>query len=158
MNRLSNSIQIEQFGDHSALKLKNIELPEPTGDQILVQQEAIGVNFIDTYHRSGLYPMELPSGLGKEAAGVVAAVGEKVTNVAVGDRVCYVAAPLGAYSEYHIVPENVVIKLPDSISSKTAAAMMLKGMTAAYLLLKTYPVTSTDTVLIHAAAGAWAPY
>ncbi len=153
MNRLSNSIQIEQFGDHSALKLKNIELPEPTGDQVLVQHEAIGVNFIDTYYRSGLYHMELPSGLGNEAAGVVAAVGEKVTNVAVGDRVCYVTAPLGAYSDSHIVPENVVIKLPDSISSKTAAAMMLKGMTAAYLLLKTYPITSTDTVLIHAAAG-----
>jgi NADPH2:quinone reductase len=119
----------------------------------VVKQEAVGVNFIDTYHRSGLYPMELPSGLGKEAAGVVTAVGDKVSNIAVGDRVCYVAAPLGAYSDTHIVPEPAVIKLPDAISYKTAAAMMLKGMTAAYLLLKTYPVTAADTILVHAAAG-----
>ena len=150
---MTKSIQIEQFGDHSVLQLKEIELPKPSGNQLLVKQEAIGVNFIDTYHRSGLYPMELPSGLGKEAAGVVAAVGEEVTNIAVGDRVCYVAAPLGSYSEAHLVPEDVVIKLPDAISCKTAAAMMLKGMTAAYLLLKTYPVTSSDTILVHAAAG-----
>ena len=153
MNRLSKSIQIEQFGDHSVLQLKEIELPKPSGNQVVVKQEAVGVNFIDTYHRSGLYPMELPSGLGKEAAGVVTAVGDKVTNIAVGDRVCYVAAPLGAYSDTHIVPEPAVIKLPDAISCKTAAAMMLKGMTAAYLLLKTYTVTAADTILVHAAAG-----
>jgi NADPH2:quinone reductase len=150
---LTISIQIEQFGDHSVLQLKEIELPKPSGNQVVVKQEAIGVNFIDTYHRSGLYPMQLPSGLGKEAAGVITAVGEEVSNIAVGDRVCYVAAPLGAYSQAHIVPEDVVIKLPDAISSKTAAAMMLKGMTAAYLLLKTYPVTAADTILVHAAAG-----
>ena len=150
---MSKSIQIEQFGDHSVLQLKEIELPKPSGNQVVVKQEAVGVNFIDTYHRSGLYPMELPSGLGKEAAGVVTAVGDKVTNIAVGDRVCYVAAPLGAYSDTHIVPEPAVIKLPDAISCKTAAAMMLKGMTAAYLLLKTYTVTAADTILVHAAAG-----
>ena len=150
---MSKSIQIEQFGDHSVLQLKEIELPKPSGNQVVVKQEAVGVNFIDTYHRSGLYPMELPSGLGKEAAGVVTAVGDKVSNIAVGDRVCYVAAPLGAYSDTHIVPEPAVIKLPDAISCKTAAAMMLKGMTAAYLLLKTYTVTAADTILVHAAAG-----
>lgn len=153
MNRLTKSIQIEQFGNHSVLQLKEIELPKPSGNQVVVKQEAVGVNFIDTYHRSGLYPMQLPSGLGKEAAGIVTAVGGEVTNIAMGDRVCYVAAPLGAYSQAHIVPEAAVIKLPDAISSKTAAAMMLKGMTAAYLLLKTYPVTAADTILVHAAAG-----
>jgi NADPH2:quinone reductase len=150
---LSKSIQIDKHGDHSVLQLQDIELPEPTGHEVLIKQEAIGVNFIDTYHRSGLYPMELPSGLGKEAAGVVMAVGDKVSQASVGDRVCYVAAPLGTYAEAHIVPEDCLIKLPDSISFKTAAAMMLKGMTAAYLLLKTYPVKPSDTILMHAAAG-----
>lgn len=153
VRKLTKSIQIEKYGDHSVLQLKDIHLPQPSGTQVLVKNEAIGVNFIDTYHRSGLYPMELPSGLGKEAAGVIAAIGEGVTQVAVGDRVCYVAAPLGAYAEAHIVPEDVLIKVPDSISSKTAAAMMLKGMTAAYLLLKTYPVSASDTIMMHAAAG-----
>lgn len=150
---MTKSIQIEKYGDHSVLQLKDIELSKPTGNQVLVRHEAIGVNFIDTYHRSGLYPLELPSGLGKEAAGVVAAVGDKVTMVTVGDRVCYVAAPIGAYADAHIVPEDCLIILPDAISSKTAAGMMLKGMTAAYLLLKTYPVTPPDTILVHAAAG-----
>ncbi len=153
MNRLTQSIQIDKYGDHSVLQLKDIQLPKPSGNQVIVQHEAIGVNFIDTYHRSGLYPLELPSGLGKEAAGVVTAVGDKVDRVSIGDRVCYVAAPIGAYAEAHIVPENCLIKLPDAIATKTAAGMMLKGMTAAYLLLKTYPVSATDTILVHAAAG-----
>ncbi len=153
MRRLTKSIQIEKYGDHSVLQLKDIQLPEPSGTQVLVCHEAIGVNFIDTYHRSGLYPLELPSGLGKEAAGVVAAVGEEVTQVSVGDRVCYVSAPIGTYAEAHIIPEDLLIKIPDAITSKTTAAMMLKGMTAAYLLLKTYPVSSSDTILMHAAAG-----
>jgi NADPH:quinone reductase len=150
---LTKSIRINKYGDHSVLQLNDIQLPTPSGNQVLVQQEAIGVNFIDTYHRSGLYPLELPSGLGNEAAGVVAAVGDDVTQVSVGDRVCYVAAPIGAYAEAHIVPEECLIKLPDAISAKTAAGMMLKGMTAAYLLLKTYPVTAESIILVHAAAG-----
>lgn len=150
---MTKSIQIDEYGDHSLLQLKDIELPLPSGTQVLVRHEAIGVNFIDTYHRSGLYPLELPSGLGKEAAGVVTAVGEGVTQVKVGDRVCYVSAPIGTYAEAQVVPEDCLIKLPDSIPSKTAAGMMLKGMTAAYLLLKTYPVSASDTILMHAAAG-----
>ncbi len=153
VNRMTRSIQIEKYGDHSVLQLKDIELPRPSGTQVLVQHEAIGVNFIDTYHRSGLYPLELPSGLGKEAAGVVTAVGEDVSRVGVGDRVCYVAAPIGAYADAHILPESCLIKLPDTIPATTAAGMMLKGMTAAYLLLRTYPVTTKDTILMHAAAG-----
>lgn len=147
------AIRIDSYGDHSVLNLREFELPPPSSNQVLVQHDAIGVNFIDTYHRSGLYPLELPSGLGKEAAGTVAAVGDAVTRVAVGDRVGYVAAPLGAYAEAHLVPEDILIKLPDAIPTRVAAGMMLKGLTAAYLLLKTYPVTPADTILVHAAAG-----
>ncbi|MCP4126323.1 MAG: quinone oxidoreductase [Gammaproteobacteria bacterium] len=147
------AIRINGYGDHSVLNLDKIELPPPSDHEVLVQHEAIGVNFIDIYHRSGLYPLELPSGLGKEATGTVAAVGNAVTRVAVGDRVGYVAAPLGAYAEAHLVPEDILIKLPAAIPAKDAAGMLLKGLTAAYLLLKTYPVTSTDTILVHAAAG-----
>ncbi len=147
------AIRINGYGDHSALNLDKIELPPPSDHQVLVQHEAIGVNFIDIYHRSGLYPLELPSGLGKEATGTVAAVGSAVTRVDVGDRVGYVAAPLGAYAEAHLVPEDILIKLPTAIPAKDAAGMLLKGLTAAYLLLKTYPVTSADTILVHAAAG-----
>jgi NADPH:quinone reductase len=150
---MTKAIQIDAYGDHSVLRLREINLPALAPNEVLVQHEAIGVNFIDIYHRSGLYPLELPSGIGKEAAGTVAAIGDGVTRVAVGDRVSYVSAPLGAYSQAHIVPENVLIKLPEAITSEIAAGMMLKGLTAAYLILKTYPVTSADTVLIHAAAG-----
>lgn len=153
MNTLTKAIQIDGYGDHSVLKLRDIELSKPASNEVLVQHDAIGVNFIDIYHRSGLYPLELPSGLGKEAAGTVTAVGDAVTRVAVGDRVSYVSAPLGAYSQAHIVPEKVLIKLPDAISAKVAAGMMLKGLTAAYLILKTYPATPADTILVHAAAG-----
>ena len=150
---MTKAIQIDGYGNHTVLRLRDVELPALSANQVLVQHEAIGVNFIDIYHRSGLYPLELPSGIGKEAAGTVAAIGDDVTRVAVGDRVSYVSAPLGAYSQAHIVPENVLIKLPETITSEIAAGMMLKGLTAAYLILKTYPVTSADTVLIHAAAG-----
>ena len=150
---MTKAIQIDGYGDHSVLKLRDIELSKPASNEVLVQHDAIGVNFIDIYHRSGLYPLELPSGLGKEAAGTVTAVGDAVTRVAVGDRVSYVSAPLGAYSQAHIVPEKVLIKLPDAISAKVAAGMMLKGLTAAYLILKTYPATPADTILVHAAAG-----
>lgn len=153
VNTVNKAIQINKYGDHSVLQLKDIELSEPASNEVLVRHEAIGVNFIDIYHRSGLYPLELPSRIGKEAAGTVVAVGNAVTRVAAGDRVSYVSAPLGAYAEAHIVPENVLIKLPDEISFDVAAGMMLKGLTAAYLILKTYPVTSSDTILVHAAAG-----
>jgi NADPH:quinone reductase len=150
---MTKTIRINGYGDHSVLELEELALPPPAGNQVLVQHDAIGVNFIDVYHRSGLYPLELPSGLGKEAAGTVTAVGDAVTRVAVGDRVSYVSAPLGAYAEAHLVPEPALIRLPDAIPSRLAAGMMLKGLTAAYLLLKTYPVTSDDTILVHAAAG-----
>lgn len=118
-----------------------------------MQQYAIGVNFIDTYHRSGLYPVTLPSGLGKEAAGIITSIGKGVKQFSVGDRVTYVNAPLGAYAEQHIVDESALIKLPDDISFDMASAMMLKGLTTDYLLRKTYHVQAGDTLPVHAAAG-----
>lgn len=147
------SIQFKQLGGSEVLSLERIQLPSLESYQVLVRHEAIGVNFIDTYHRSGLYPVELPSGLGAEAAGVVEAVGSAVTRVNVGDRVVYASGGLGAYSEAHIVPEKSLILIPEGIESKVAAAMTLKGLTAAYLLLKTFPLKPNHSVLIHAAAG-----
>jgi NADPH2:quinone reductase len=114
---------------------------------------AVGLNFIDTYHRTGLYPLPLPSGIGLEGAGVVEAVGEGVTEVKVGDRVAYAGGPIGAYAEVRNIPAHRLLKLPASISFDAAAAMMLQGLTAAYLLRKTYRVQPGDAVLIHAAAG-----
>jgi NADPH2:quinone reductase len=148
-----NAIRFTQIGAADVLSYEKIQLAPLENTQVLVRQQAIGVNFIDTYHRSGLYPLTLPSGLGSEAAGVVEAIGEGVTRVKVGDRVVYASAPIGAYAEAHTVPETSLIILPEGIPSKTAAAMMLKGLTAAYLLLKTYPVKAGDTILVHAAAG-----
>lgn len=131
------------------------EVLEPLGaDDVLVRHEAIGVNFIDTYYRSGLYPCELPSGLGTEAAGIVESVGSSVSRVKPGDRVVYASTPkLGAYSDLNIVPQKSLILIPDGIDSKVAAAMTLKGLTAAYLLLKTFPLQAEHTLLVHAAAG-----
>lgn len=147
------SIQFSAHGDHSVLRMESLPIPELSEYDVLIQHKAVGVNFIDTYHRSGLYSVNFPSGLGKEAAGIVQAVGKNVSDVKVGDRVAYVTAPLGAYAEAHCVKEKDVILIPDDISFETAAAMMLKGLTAAYLLLKTYNVKSGDTILVHAAAG-----
>ena len=109
-------------------------------DRIRVRNHAIGINFIDVYFRTGLYPLQLPSGLGQEAAGVVEAVGKGVTHVAVGDRVAYAARPNGSYSEVRVMPADILLRLPDAIDFETAAAMMLQGMTVQYLLKRTYPV------------------
>jgi len=147
------SIQFSVHDDHSVLGVESLPVPELSDHDVLVQHKAVGVNFIDTYHRSGLYPVNFPSGLGKEAAGIVQAVGKKVSSVKIGDRVAYVSAPLGAYAEAHCVKEKDIILIPDDISFEVAAAMMLKGLTAAYLLLKTHNVKSGDTILVHAAAG-----
>jgi NADPH2:quinone reductase len=126
---------------------------EPGEGQARVRHTAIGVNFIDTYQRSGLYPIPLPGGPGSEGAGVVEAIGPAVTTVQVGDRVAYAGGPPGAYAEVRLVPADRLLKLPEGISDKTAAAMMLKGMTAQYLIRRTYKVQPGDTVLFHAAAG-----
>jgi len=125
----------------------------PGPGEVLLRHTAIGLNFIDTYQRSGLYPLELPSGLGMEAAGVVLAVGPQVSDFAAGDRVAYTSMPPGAYAEQRVYAANKLVRLPDSIDDQTAAASMLKGLTAWYLLHRSYPVQPGDTVLVYAAAG-----
>jgi NADPH2:quinone reductase len=146
------AIRFDQTGGPEVLKLVDIELPPPGPGMVRVKHTAIGVNFIDTYHRSGLYKMPLPSGLGSEAAGVVEAVGEGVTTLGVGDRVAY-AGTIGAYAQANNVPADKLVKLPASVSDEDAAAAMLKGMTAQYLLKRTYPAKAGQTILWHAAAG-----
>jgi NADPH2:quinone reductase len=146
------AIRFEATGGPEVLKLQDIELPAPAPGQVRVRHTAIGVNFIDTYHRSGLYKLALPSGLGSEAAGVVDALGDGVTSLRMGERVAY-AGTLGAYAEANNVSADRLVRLPDGISEETAAAAMLKGMTAQYLLKRTYPVKMGETILFHAAAG-----
>ena len=147
------AIRFHQTGGPEVLRWEEVDVGDPAPGEARVRHEAVGLNFIDTYHRSGLYPLPLPSGLGMEAAGVVEAVGEGVTEVQPGDRVAYVGGPLGAYSQVRCIPAQHLVKLPEGITFKMAAAMMLQGLTAAYLVRKTYRVQPIDTVLIHAAAG-----
>jgi NADPH2:quinone reductase len=150
---MPHAIRFHQTGGPEVLRWEEVAVGDPAPGEARVRHEAIGLNFIDTYHRGGLYPLPLPSGLGREGAGVVEAVGEGVTDIKPGDRVAYGTGPLGAYSEVRCMPADRLHKLPDGIDFKTGAAMMLQGMTTAYLLLHTYPVQSGDKVLIHAAAG-----
>jgi NADPH2:quinone reductase len=150
---MSKAIQIEQFGGPEVLQWQEVDVPKPGPGEALIQHTAVGVNFIDTYHRSGLYPLELPSGLGTEAAGEVLAVGEGVADIVRGDRVAYVGMPIGSYSEQRVFPADRLVKLPASIDDRTAAAAMLKGLTAWYLLMRSYRVQEGDTVLLYAAAG-----
>jgi len=136
------------------MALEDIELPPPGAKEARIRHTIIGVNFIDTYQRSGLYPLaRLPSGLGNEAAGHIEAVGESVRDFKPGDRVAYCSGAIGAYAEANNVPADRVVKLPDSVSDETAAAALLKGMTAQYLLKRTYPVKPGEAILVHAAAG-----
>ena len=147
------AIQLDRNGGPEVLQVVDKPLPQPTEFQVLIRHKAIGLNFIDTYHRGGLYPMTLPSGLGGEAAGVVEAVGAKVSRFKVGDRVAYALAPHGAYAEAHCVAEGRVVRLPDTVSFEVAAAALLKGMTAEFLLHRAYPLKAGDAILAHAAAG-----
>jgi NADPH2:quinone reductase len=147
------AIRIAQNGGLDVIALADIATPEPGPNEVRVRHHAIGVNFIDTYHRSGLYKIALPSGLGLEAAGVVDAVGASVTRFKRGDRIAYCSGPIGAYAEAHVVNEARAVKLPDEISFDIAAASLLKGMTARYLLRKTFRVERGHVVVIHAAAG-----
>lgn len=147
------AIRFEQPGGPEVLKLVDVDLPAPGPGEVRVRHTAIGLNYIDTYHRSGLYPLPLPSGIGLEAAGVVAELGEGVTSLAVGDRIAYGAGPLGAYSQACNAPANRLTKVPDNIDDATAAAMMLKGMTVRYLFKATYELKPGQTILFHAAAG-----
>ncbi len=146
-------IQIAAVGGPEVMTTVEGELAQPGPGEALIRHTAIGLNYIDTYHRTGLYPVDLPSGLGIEAAGVVEAVGSDVTEIGPGDRVAYAGGPVGAYSQARVMPAAPLVPLPDNIEDVQAAAMMLKGLTAQYLLRQTFVVKAGDTVLIHAAAG-----
>jgi NADPH2:quinone reductase len=150
---MPKAIRFHKTGGPEVLVWEDVEVGDPGQGQIRVRNHAIGLNFVDVYQRSGLYPLPLPSGTGSEAAGVVEAVGAGVTELKVGDRVAYASAPLGAYSEARLYPADRAVKIPDGISFETAAAMMLKGMTAQYLIKRTFKVQPGMTVLWHAAAG-----
>ena len=147
------AIRFHQVGGPEVLRWEEVEVGAPAPGEARVRHEAVGLNFIDTYHRTGLYPLPLPSGIGLEGAGVVEAIGEGVSDIQVGDRVAYAGGPVGAYSQVRCLPAHRLLKLPQSLSFQTGAAMMLQGLTAAYLLRRTYRVQPGDAVLIHAAAG-----
>lgn len=149
----ARAIRIERFGGPEVLEWREVEVGEPGPGEVRLRHSAVGLNFIDTYHRSGLYPLELPSGLGSEAAGVIEAVGEGVEELEAGQHVAYVHRPPDAYSEARLIPADALVPLPQDIDDETAAAAMLKGLTAWYLLRRSYPVQPGDTVLVHAAAG-----
>ncbi|MBG1231679.1 quinone oxidoreductase family protein [Aestuariivirga litoralis] len=147
------AIRFERTGGPEVLQLQDVNLEEPGTGEVQLRHTAIGLNFVDTYYRSGLYPSPLPSGLGNEAAGVVTKLGKGVKALKVGDRVAYGTGALGAYQEARNFPANRLVKLPKAISDEVAAGMMLKGMTTRYLLRATYKVKKGQTVLFHAAAG-----
>jgi len=149
----SKTIVIEEFGGPEALTLVDREVGQPGPGEVRIRHQACGLNFIDVYQRSGLYPLQLPTALGMEAAGVIEAVGEGVTHLAVGDRAAYASMPPGAYCEVRVMPAAQVCPLPDAISFEEGAAMMLKGLTVQYLFRRTTPLKAGDTVLFHAAAG-----
>ena len=150
---MSHAIRIHQTGGPEVLCWEALDLAGPAPGEARVRHHAVGLNYIDVYHRTGLYPLPLPSGIGLEGAGIVEAVGEGVSEVRVGDRVAYAGGPVGAYAEVRNIPAHRLLKLPDGIGFETGAAMMLQGLTAAYLLRKTYRVQTGDAVLVHAAAG-----
>ncbi|WP_348946403.1 quinone oxidoreductase [Chitinibacter sp. FCG-7] len=152
-NTSAQQIIIEQHGDEQQMLLRSTTINAPAAGEVLLRQTAIGLNFIDTYHRSGLYPLSLPSGLGLEACGVVEAVGDGVSEFLVGDRVAYAGGAVGAYTTHRIMPEAKLVLVPEHIPDDVAAATLLRGMTAQYLLKQTFPVTAGQTILVHAAAG-----
>lgn len=151
---MAKRIQFSRTGGPEVLELADIDPPAPGAGEVRVRNQAVGLNFIDIYFRTGLYPApSLPSGLGTEGAGVVDAVGEGVSHLKEGDRVAYAQGPLGAYAEYHALPADKAVVLPDGIEFETAAGCMLKGLTVQYLLRQTYPLKGGETILFHAAAG-----
>jgi len=149
---MPHAIRVHEIGEPEVLKWEEVEVRDPGPGEIRLRQEAAGLNFIDVYHRTGLYPQPLPFTPGVEGAGVVEALGPGVTSVRLGDRVAY-GGPIGGYAEVRLIPADRVVKLPGSISSERAAAAMLQGMTAEMLLRRVYPVKAGDTILVHAAAG-----
>jgi NADPH2:quinone reductase len=147
------AVRFHQAGGPEVMRLEDVEVGDPGPGEARVRHVAVGLNFADTYFRSGLYPAELPNGIGVEAAGVVEAVGPGVTNVAAGDRVAYTGSPLGAYSTARVMPAGSLVKLPDAIAFETAAGMMMRGLTSSYLMRRIWPLKAGDTILLHAAAG-----
>ena len=150
---MAKAIRFHKTGGPEVMQLEEVTVGDPAAGQARIRQTAIGVNFIDTYHRSGLYPMPMPSGLGSEAAGVVEAVGTGVTGLKNGDRVAYTGNPVGSYAEARLYPADRLVKIPEGITDQQAACMMLKGMTVQYLIHRTFKVKAGDTVLWHAAVG-----
>jgi NADPH2:quinone reductase len=149
----THAIRIHEYGGPEVLTLENVEVPQPAAGEARIRHTAVGLNLIDTYHRSGLYPLELPSGIGSEAAGVVEAIGDGVTDVSVGDRVVYTGMPIGSYAEHRNFAAERLVLIPDAISDEVAAAVLLKGLTTWYLLRRSYVVQPGDPILLYAAAG-----
>ena len=147
------AVEILKNGGPEVLELKDITLDKPRADEVTIEHKAIGLNYIDTYHRSGLYSLKLPTGIGAEGAGIIIDIGSNIKDFKVGDKVSYAGAPLGSYSTHRNYPTKNLIKVPDNIDLEVAATLMTKGLTTFYLLHKTYPVKSGQTILFHAAAG-----
>ena len=147
------AIIISKHGGPEVLDLKDISLSKPKSDEVKIEHKAIGLNYIDTYHRSGLYPLKTPTGIGAEGAGIITEIGSEVTDFKIGDRVSYAGAPLGSYATHRNYPTKNLVKVPDNIDFRIAATLMTKGLTTFYLLHKTYPVKKGETILFHAAAG-----
>ena len=150
---MPKAIRVTGTGGPEVMRWEDVDVGEPGEGQARIRHTAVGVNYIDTYHRSGLYPLPLPTGLGSEAAGVVEAVGPGVTVVKPGDRVAYAGGPPGSYAQSRLIPAQILVPIPEGVSDEIAAAVMLKGMTSQYLIRRTYPVKAGETVLFHAAAG-----
>ncbi|MFP5320545.1 MAG: quinone oxidoreductase family protein [Acidimicrobiia bacterium] len=153
MTSRAHAIRIQRTGGPEVLEWSEIDVPDPGPGEVLVRHTAVGLNFVDTYFRSGLYPARIPGGLGSEVAGVVEAVGEGVSDLAVGDRVARATGPLGAYAERAVVPADVLVPLPDEVDDRTAAAVLLKGLTVQYLIRQIHDVGPGTVLLGHAAAG-----
>ena len=147
------AVTISKNGGPEVLELKDIKLDDPKSGEVLIKNEAIGLNYIDTYHRSGLYPIELPSGIGIEGAGIIEKVGPDVNDFSVGDKAAYASMPIGSYATHRIFPTKKLVKVPNEIELENVVTLMTKGFTVFYLLHKTYPVKSGETILFHAAAG-----
>ena len=150
---MTHAIRIHAQGGTEEMKWEEVTVGAPGPLEVRIKATAVGLNFIDTYHRSGLYKIPLPSVLGREGAGVIEEVGASVADLKVGDRVAYAASPIGSYAEARLMPADKLVKIPDGVSDNQAASMMLKGMTAQYLVRRTYKVKTGDTILMHAAAG-----
>lgn len=151
---MTQAIVLHAFGGADELAFESVDLAPPKAHEVALQQTAIGVNYIDTYMRSGLYPVPLPAIIGQQAVGVVTAVGERVTRFAPGDRVAYGSAPIGAYAAARVINERALVAMPDGVTDETSAANLLRGMTAEYLLFRMFEVKAGHTILVHAAAGA----